>query len=272
MVILLLENNKHQVINKKKQNIIMKNLFKLFLICLLIVSCEETEPILFDGTTAVGFSEAVVDLSIPEGGITSTVSIISTTTSSESRTFDVTVVDTQGLEASDYSIGTATIPADSYEGTLDVTFNYDGLEDFTPYVLTVALEVTGGGSAFPPISFNLLKEYDISTFVCGEFKLSIVADNYASETTWDIKDSTGEVVASGGPYEDQTAGTEYVSNISLSGGDYTFTIYDAYSDGLFDGTNTGTYNLYCAAQSVVSYASGSGNFGASESTDFTVVE
>jgi len=249
----------------------MKNLFKIFILCLLITSCEETDPISFDGTTAVGFSESVVDLSIPAGGITTTVGLVSTTASSEARTFDVTVVDTS-VEASDYSIGTATIPADSYEGTLDITFNYDGLEDFVLNTLTVAIEVPGGGSAFPPVTFSFLREYDITTFVCGDLKLSIVADNYASETSWDVKDSSGSVVASGGPYEDDTAGQEYVANISLAGGDYTFTIYDAYGDGLFDGSNTGTYNLYCAAQTVVSYASGSGNFGDDESTEFTIVE
>ena len=249
----------------------MKNLFKIFILCLLITSCEETEPISFDGTTAVGFAESTIDLNIPEGGITTTVGLVSTTTSTEARTFDVTVVDTS-VETSDYSIGTATIPANSYEGTLDITFNYDGLENFVSNTLTVAIEVPGGGSAFPPVTFSFLRDYDISVFVCGDFKLSIVADDYASETTWDVTDSTGTIVASGGPYENETAGQEYVSNISLDAGDYTFTIYDEYADGLFDGTNTGTYRLYCAAQSVVTYAAGSGNFGASESTDFTVVE
>lgn len=252
----------------------MKNIFKIFLICLLVTSCDETEPVTFDGRTAVGFSEDIVTLDVPEGGVTSTVDLISTTTSSEARTFDVTVVDTSGgIEASDYSIGTATIPADSYEGSLDVTFNYDGLDDFTPYTLTLAIEVPGGGSAFPPVTFEFLKEYDITTFVCSELKLTIVADNYASETTWEVTDATGNVVNSGGPYDDSTAGQAYVANIGpLAAGDYTFTIFDSYGDGLFDGTNEGTYDLVCAAQEVVTYASGSGNFGASESTDFTIVE
>lgn len=251
----------------------MKNIFKIFIICLLVSSCEETDPVQFDGRTAVGFSEEIVTLSIPEGGITSTVSLISTTTSSESRTFNVSVVDaTEGIDASNYSIGTATIPADSYEGTLDVTFNYEGLEDFVPYSLSLALEVDGGGSAFPPVTFDFLKEYDITTFVCGTLRLGIVADNYASETTWEVTDSSGAIVASGGPYEDSTAGTEYVANITLPGGDYTFTIFDDYGDGLYDGTNTGTYSLVCAEQTVVAYATGSGNFGDSESTDFTIVE
>jgi hypothetical protein len=249
----------------------MKHIFKLLFICLVVVSCEETEPISFDGRTAVGFAETIVEISVPIGGTTETIGLVSTTKSNQARTFDVTVVDSS-VEAGDFSIGTATIPADSYEGTLDVTFNYDGLEDFVRNTLTLAIEVPGGGSAFPPVTFNFLREYDITTFACGDLKLSIVADNYASETTWEVTDSSGTVVYSGGPYEDSTAGQEYTATMSFAAGDYTFTIFDSYGDGLFDGANTGTYNLYCAAQPVVSYASGSGNFGASESTDFTVVE
>ena len=251
----------------------MKNIFKLFLICLLITSCDDTEPVTFDGTTAVGFSVSVVDLSVPVGGVTTSIPLVSTTTDSQARTFDVSVVDSS-VEASDFSIGSATIPADSYEGTLEVTLNYDGLEDFVLNTLVLSINVEGSG--FPPVELNFLKEYDITTFVCPDLTLSIVADNYTSETTWEVRtqgSAEGQnVLASGGPYDDSTAGTEYVSNISLSGGDYTFTIFDSYGDGLFDGTNTGTYNLVCAAQTVVSYAAGSGNFGDSESTDFSVVE
>jgi len=251
----------------------MKNIFKIFLICLLVASCDDTESVTFDGTTAIGFGVNIVELSIPEGGITTTIPITSTTTSPAARNFSVSVVDTS-VDASDYSIGTATIPANSYEGTLDVTFNYDGLEDFVLNNLTLAIQVAGSG--FPPVTFNFLKEYDITTFVCPDLSLSIVADNWASETSWDVKDSSGTIVESGGPYDDGTAGTEYTANMTLAGGDYTFTIYDAYGDGLSDGTNIGTYNLFCAAQDVVSYASGSGSFadaeGFEETTSFTVVE
>jgi len=251
----------------------MKILIKLFIVCLIFTSCEETETAIFDGRTGVGFDQSDVSLTIPEGGVTSTVGLISTTSAATERTFDVVVVaDGTSVEASDFSIGTAVIPADSFVGTLDVTFNYDGLEDFVENTLTVAIEVPGGGSAFSPVTFNFLREFDITTFVCSDLTLEIVADNFASETTWEIVDAGGAVVSAGGPYDDGTAGTSYGANVSLAAGCYTFTIFDSYGDGLFDGNNEGTYNLFCAAQSVVSYASGSGNFGFDESTDFCIVE
>ena len=249
----------------------MKNILKLFIVCLLVSSCDPTESVIFDGRTAVGFAEAMVDLSVPEGGITESVVVTSTTKSSVDRTFEVTVVDAS-VEESDYSVGTAMIPADSYEGTLDVTFNYEGLEDFVANTLTVELVVAGGGSAFPPITFNFLREFDITTFVCGDLTLSIVVDNFANETTWEILDAAGTEVAAGGPYDQGTSGQDYRTNVSLAAGDYTFTIFDSFGDGLSDGNVEGTYNLFCAAQDVVSYASGFGDFGDDESTDFTIVE
>ncbi|MEM5566029.1 hypothetical protein WNY78_12980 [Psychroserpens sp. AS72] len=256
----------------------MKNIFKLLILCLVFTSCEDTESLLFDGTTGVGFGEDFVDISVPVEGITRTVGVVSTTLSSESRTFDAVVValdeteEALPLASSDYTLGSVVIPANSYEGTFDVTFNYSGLTDFQPYKLKVMLVVPGGGSAFPPVTFDVLKEFDITTFVCSDLTMQIVTDNYASETTWEIVDANSAVVASGGPYDDGTAGDAVGANVSLAAGCYTFTIYDSYGDGLFDGTNEGTYNLFCTAQTVVSYASGSGNFGDSESTDFCIVE
>ena len=61
---------------------------------------------------------------------------------------------------------------------------------------------------------------------------------------------------------DVTLGT-----MTLADGCYTFTIYDSYGDGQFDGTNNGSYSLDC---SIINAANCGGNWGSSESTDFCV--
>ena len=127
-------------------------------------------------------------------------------------------------------------------------------------------------SAPGPLTYTFLREFDINEFVCSsDYQLIINFDDFGSENTWELTDDTGAIVYSGGPYDDGGAGTQLVvNNIALAAGCYNFTFFDSFGDGLFDGNTTGDYNLVCASQTVVSYASGVGNFGASNSTDFCV--
>ena len=71
------------------------------------------------------------------------------------------------------------------------------------------------------------------------FKLKI--DAWGTEITWNIKDGTGALLASGGPYADGASGTEYTTNIPLSSdGCYELTINDSYGDGI---NSPGGYSL-----------------------------
>ncbi|MFT4611277.1 MAG: hypothetical protein ACJA1H_002433 [Glaciecola sp.] len=254
----------------------MKIFIKLCLVALLFTACEETESATFDpssGQTGIGFADSVIDFSVPVDGVTISVAVFSTTVSSQDRTFSVTAdVDESNVTASDYSLGSVSIPANSHEGNLDVTFNYDGLEDFEQNILVVNVEPADGATVFSPLTFTFLREFDINEFVCSsDYQLVINLDNYSSENTWELLDSTGTTLYTGGPYADGRRGeTETVNGIALAAGCYTFTFFDSYGDGLFDGVVEGDYSLHCAAQTVVSYASGVGNFGASNSTDFCV--
>ena len=92
-------------------------------------------------------------------------------------------------------------------------------------------------------------------------------DSYSDERSWDVTDAAGDVVESGDGYEFVSGGQQIVETMTLADGCYTFTIYDSYGDGQFDGTNTGNYSLDC---SIINVASGEGNWGASDSTEFCV--
>ncbi len=89
-------------------------------------------------------------------------------------------------------------------------------------------------------------------------------DNFVSETTWEFADLSGNVVASGGPYPDGVK--TIIEPVCLPPGCYDFTIYDSYGDGLFDGNTTGDYTVIDDAGNV--FASGVGNFGAQETSNF----
>ncbi len=96
--------------------------------------------------------------------------------------------------------------------------------------------------------------------------LIISPDNYTSETSWDFRDASGNVVASGGPYADGLPNV--VEAVCLPPGCYDFTIYDGYGDGLLDGNITGFYDVIDENGSVL--AEGIGNFGFSQTSNFCV--
>jgi len=109
--------------------------------------------------------------------------------------------------------------------------------------------------------------------------LSIKFDNYPEETAWDLRDSAGNVVASGGFNAAGDAITGYaalgfadastfITNFCLSAGQYTFAIYDDYGDGMF--TSTAVQGSYTVKLGGTTLASGGGDFGFFQETTFTI--
>ncbi|MBW3695988.1 endonuclease I [Vibrio sp. T187] len=93
--------------------------------------------------------------------------------------------------------------------------------------------------------------------------LTLVTDEYASETAWALKNSSNQAVYSGDSYQNNTTNNV---EMCLADGEYTFEITDSYGDGICCGNGNGSYSL--SVNSVV-VASG-GEFQSSQSTAFTV--
>ncbi len=101
----------------------------------------------------------------------------------------------------------------------------------------------------------------------GDLTLTITFDNYPQETSWNVTDSSGTVVASESystANPDGSTITETISN--LAGGDYTFTISDSFGDGICCSYGNGSYTLSSNGGTIVS----GGDFGNSEATDFCI--
>jgi hypothetical protein len=64
-------------------------------------------------------------------------------------------------------------------------------------------------------------------------------DEYPEETTWDIQDNAGNIVASGSGY---TGGTIDL-DVCVASGCYEFTIYDDYGDGICCLYGEGSYEV-----------------------------
>ena len=84
---------------------------------------------------------------------------------------------------------------------------------------------------------------------CTNVRVEVVTDIFGSEVTWSIVDTaTGFAYAQGGPYPDVTtysaAAATHIDTVCLPENlVYEFRIEDSFGDGLFDGTNTGTFTV-----------------------------
>lgn len=109
-----------------------------------------------------------------------------------------------------------------------------------------------------------------SSFTSGTnpVTLTIVLDNYGSETTWEVRNGSNQVVANGGPYSNNQNGVVVTSNFCLADGCFDFIIYDSYGDGICCGYGQGSYELVSDLTSAV-LASG-GSFSDDETTNFCV--
>ena len=89
---------------------------------------------------------------------------------------------------------------------------------------------------------------------CVPAIVNINLDQFQSETTWDIKDSTGSLLYAGGPYSTAPDYQPQFETVCLPIGNLTFTIYDAYGDGLAGslwGGNDGSYYVMQCGDTLV---------------------
>ncbi|KKN80142.1 hypothetical protein LCGC14_0333350 [marine sediment metagenome] len=242
---------------------IMKKYILIIAVLFAFVSCEE-ESIVFDkenGQTGVSFATTAYNVSVPTEGLGIEVPVNVTTVSTTDRTFDVSVDDATVGGAANYAVGSVTIPAGEYTGILNVSLNFDPLTEGEVYSLIVNLTAPAGGVAFDEtLEIEYFKE-----IICNDIVVTVNTDLYGEETSWEITDADGTVVAAAGPFG---RGVEtHVEEVFLEDGCYTFTIFDAYGDGQVDGTVTGNYTITC---SILNVLDGGGAFGASEAKEFCI--
>ena len=107
-------------------------------------------------------------------------------------------------------------------------------------------------------------------FATNDVTFRLQKDNYGSETSWNLKNSAGTVLYSGGNYTNQTfGGAPVIQNWSLPSNDcYIFTINDAYGDGICCSYGQGSYSIKSAdgGTTIISGA----QFSSSESKSFTI--
>ena len=89
---------------------------------------------------------------------------------------------------------------------------------------------------------------------CVPALVNINLDQFQSETSWDIKDTNGIVLFSGGPYPNAPDYEPQFIPVCLPVGSFLFTIYDTYGDGMAGsqwGGNDGSYYLFQCGDTLV---------------------
>lgn len=153
--------------------------------------------------------------------------------------------------------GGNTVSTGTYSGNLATygvaTVNCTPIANFTGGALAVTVTTTGDASA---TNNNLNVTIAGAGVAVSQFvTVNITTDAYGSETTWKLKNSTGAVVAQGGPWTDLTAAGQTVQTpvqVTLNPSQcYTFEIYDAYGDGMCCSYGNGAYSVKDAANNTL---------------------
>ena len=107
-------------------------------------------------------------------------------------------------------------------------------------------------------------------FITAQVHLTLTTDDWSDETTWEFRDSNDIVLYSGGPYNGTTDdNTTFQESFNVSLDEcYTFEIFDLESDGICCDFGNGSYSL--RTDDTLIFA-GTGNFGASEATQMSIV-
>ena len=111
--------------------------------------------------------------------------------------------------------------------------------------------------------FNQSESYDTTVVT-----LDLITDNYGSETTWQLTDSSGNIIGQEGPFSNAST---YSTEIEIPSSEecYLFTINDSYGDGICCQYGTGSYSITDDSGNVIVAG---GEFGSTESTTFRVGE
>lgn len=193
--------------------------------------------------------------------------VFASAAASTDRTFNILVNVTptdDDLDDAYFAVpATVTIPANSKEGVFEVSITGTNLGSGKQ--INLSLESQTGVDLGKSLTIYIKEACAFNLL-----SLELAFDDYPEETYWEIYDENSnlvEFVEEG----DYTGFEEATVDICLPPGNYTFIIFDAFGDGMYDGSNTGTYNLiFLSPYSSVQLASGAGNFGPYETTSFTL--
>ena len=161
-----------------------------------------------------------------------------------------TVVATKNYTGSMPRFTTRNVTFDSY--SFDATANY-----------TVEVANANSNPVLNPTLASAALDVDVAGQATTDVVVKIYTDNYPTEMTWNIKNSAGVTVASGGPYVGNANGggadanTTKTQNVTLMTNDcYSINLLDSYGDGWGLGTTQHGLEVFDSSNASVVFVDG----------------
>ncbi len=238
----------------------MKKLKYIFtcIIAVAVISCDKNEldPVPTQEAGVITIESASQSVVVDSDNVSYNLVVGASTTSFNDRVVGILVSDASDAPNFEYSFaGNVVIQAGETTGSTSVGFNFDAIPTGVPRSLT--LQLADNSAEQVTVDYEKICQ-------SNDIELNIVFDAFPGETTWEIRDSGGALVASG----DGSGAPEFTEGFTLADGTYTFTIFDSFGDGICCSWGEGSYTITKPACSET-LAEG-GEFGSSDSVEFSV--
>ncbi|MDE9450754.1 Hint domain-containing protein [Aliiroseovarius sp. Z3] len=186
-------------------------------------------------------------------------------------------IEAAGTTANDVSINLAG-PVSELQVELEAGPNGtqsggSGISDLTFDVPAAPPVDTDGDGVFDNVDLDddgdgILDTDEYQTSTPSTITITFDGDDWSgAENTWELKDASGTVIATGNPANNVVT----VTNVAVTDlGDYTFTVYDTFGDGI-SGGSFGKYEVAIDGVTVVD-SGANPNFGTQEDHTFNVDE
>lgn len=240
----------------------MKRIYLLLIGFVFILACSETDNVLYDpinGQEAYGFEVSAQTVTVTEEGTTVEIGVVSATRTNADRTIPIAIdVESTG-SSDDFTLGSIVIPAGEHVATLEVTFdNFAGMVDCVTNTLILNLEAGQQGvNGAQQVILSYVRDFE-----CPDLFLNIEFDAYPGETTWEVTDLDGNVLFDG----DGGDGSPVSENICVCPGEYVFTIFDSFGDGICCAYGEGSYEMVYNGNVLFE----GGEFGSSSTHNFII--
>jgi hypothetical protein len=156
--------------------------------------------------------------------------------------------------------------------TLNAVTTTAGAHTFT--ARTVSGTLNGSNNDQETSNDQTISSFSVATGG-SSITLTLALDCFGEEITWEIRSSSNQVVASGGPYVNNASGEQIIESLCLAEDCYDFNIFDSFGDGLYGSqwqscSINGDYAITDGSTTLVQLTAANSDFGTEATHNFCI--